>query len=292
VKDLLEALYRITAPDLTQDELGLWWKRDFLVPRYLYTGDGPLALGGTHVFSEMGMLEDVQHDVPLDVYRQDGHLIDRVLPEDCPPELWRRGVSQGSPLWNATPLYTWGQVHRALKIYRHSHPVVNILRMTQKIYAAWCKLYAHQLNRALQRPRDARIVPSGRPKASEVKKSQRKKAIVAGCKKWRPICEGLNKAFNGKNGLWKDPEYHSSALYQKEARGRLAKQYGILIADVEAIETYLQKPSRRTQKSTPTQAMYRMVTRLHLVGEKTVGAIWGDYLKDHPQERRRKRAVQ
>ncbi len=48
---------------------------------------------------------------------------------------------------------------------------------------------------------------------------EERKQIIADCKKWRPICEGLNETF--KKELWKQSEYESSELYQKEARAGL-----------------------------------------------------------------------
>lgn len=120
---------------------------------------------------------------------------------------------------------------------------------------------------------------------------EERKAIVADCKKWKPICEGLNNAFKGKDGLWEQPEYESSELHRKEARGRLAEKHRISIADVQAIEAYLEKPSHRSNKSTPPQAMYRRVAREHGRAETTVKKIWEDYLKDHPEESKKKRKL-
>jgi hypothetical protein len=106
-------------------------------------------------------------------------------------------------------------------------------------------------------------------------------AIVAACKKWLPVCEALNKAFKT---LWEESEYQTQEVFRKEARGRLAEKLGIPVRDVQAIEESLKNPSRRgSKKSTPTQAMCRMVARLHLVGSKTVEKIWGEYVRSHPE---------
>lgn len=111
--------------------------------------------------------------------------------------------------------------------------------------------------------------------------------IVADCKKWLPICQKLNKAFKC---LWEKPKYLTSDMYKKEARGRLAEELGIPVADVKAIESYLEKPSRRASKSTPFAAMLRIVARKHPGrGVKTIEKIWGDYLNRHPDEKRKKR---
>lgn len=116
---------------------------------------------------------------------------------------------------------------------------------------------------------------------------EEKEQIVAACKKWRPICEGLNKAFKK---LWKQSEYESSDLYRKEARGLLAEKYGISVKEVKTIERVLKTPSRRSNKSMPTEAMLQMVALDHVNRDvKTIEKIWGEYLNAHPEERRRKK---
>lgn len=116
---------------------------------------------------------------------------------------------------------------------------------------------------------------------------EEKKAIVAACKGWRPVCEGLNKAFKQ---LRKEPEYQTSEPYRKEAIGRLAEKFSISVAEVEAIRWSLAKPSQKARKSTPTDAMFHMVAReFPGRGVKTIEKIWGDYLNRHPDEKRKKR---
>jgi hypothetical protein len=112
-------------------------------------------------------------------------------------------------------------------------------------------------------------------------------AIIECCKQWRPICEALNKAFKK---LWEQPNYQTSELYRKEARGMLAEKLGVSIKDVKAIESYLQKPSRTASKSTPFSAMVRMVAHeFPGIGKKTVEKIWGDYLSRQPEESGKRR---
>ncbi|MBI3300736.1 MAG: hypothetical protein HYZ72_01450 [Deltaproteobacteria bacterium] len=114
-----------------------------------------------------------------------------------------------------------------------------------------------------------------------------KKAIVADCKKWRPICEGLNKVFKQ---LWEEPQYAKSELYRKEARGSLAKKFSISVAEVEAIEWFLKKPSRRASKSTPFDAtLHRVAREFPGRGEKTIEKVWQDYFDHHPAEKRKRR---
>jgi hypothetical protein len=113
------------------------------------------------------------------------------------------------------------------------------------------------------------------------------KAIIADCKRWRPICEGLNEAFKR---LWKQSEYESSGLHRKEARGELAGMYGISVKEVETIERVLKTPSRKGNKSTPTEAMLQMVALDHVDrGVKMIEQIWGEYLDKHPGERSERR---
>lgn len=114
-------------------------------------------------------------------------------------------------------------------------------------------------------------------------------AIIASCKKWYPICEGLNKDFKK---LWRQEESQSSELDRKEARGQLAEKWSISRADVRKIESYLQKPSRTASKSTPFSAMIRMVAHeFPGIGEKTVEKIWEDYLRRRPEESRKRRST-
>jgi len=118
---------------------------------------------------------------------------------------------------------------------------------------------------------------------------EEREAIVASCKTWRPVCEQLNEIFKR---LWKQGEYHSSESSRKTARGRLAKKLDIPIAEVEAIEWFLKKPSRRANKSAPSAAMCHRVARdFPGRGEKTIEKVWGDYLKDHPEESRKRRSI-
>jgi len=119
---------------------------------------------------------------------------------------------------------------------------------------------------------------------------EERKQIIADCKKWRPICEGLNETL--KKELWKQSEYESSELYQKEARGLLAEKYRISVKEVETIERVLKAPSRRSNKSTPTEAMLQMVVFDHVGRDvKTIEKIWEEYLKEHPEESRKKRKL-
>ncbi len=119
--------------------------------------------------------------------------------------------------------------------------------------------------------------------------AEEQEAIIDDCKKWQPVCEGLNKDFKGKNGLCEQPEY-SSALYQKEARGALADKYGISVKEVETIENVLKQLSRRANKTTPTDATIHMVALNHVDrDEKTIETIWFDYKRAHPEWRRKKR---
>lgn len=126
---------------------------------------------------------------------------------------------------------------------------------------------------------------AGRPEMSP----EEREAIIASCKTWRPICEELNRAFKR---LWKEQEYQGSVLYRKEARGRLAEKLGIPVADVQTIEAFLSNPSQTAWKRTPHDAMLHRVAReFPGVGKKTVETIWGNYLKDHPDQRRRRRSA-
>jgi hypothetical protein len=112
-------------------------------------------------------------------------------------------------------------------------------------------------------------------------------SIVVGCKKWGPVCKELNKAFKR---LWGEPKYETSNRYRREARGMLAEKLSISLADVEAIEWSLKKPSRKGSKSTPWEAMLHIVARTHPGrGEKTVEIIWREYLKDHPEWRKKRK---
>ena len=121
------------------------------------------------------------------------------------------------------------------------------------------------------------------------KQPRDEEAIIKSCKKWRPICERLNEAFKA---LWKQEQYQNSGLCRKKARGLLAEKLATPVKDVEAIEWYLQKPSRIASKSTPLSAMLRMVAHeFPGIGEKTVEKIWGDYLDAHPEERRRRKST-
>lgn len=104
--------------------------------------------------------------------------------------------------------------------------------------------------------------------------SEEREAIINDCEKLRPICKGLNRAFKK---LWKEDRYQSSEPNREEMRDSLAKEIDVPIEDVKAIESYLKTPSGGRNKSTPTQAMCRMVARRYLVGEKTVEQIWEDY---------------
>ena len=186
--------------------------------------------------------------------------------------LWTRGKTSGlvaavrdglfSESWVAQALSTlqWQQVTGETK--EQQNKAAEILR---------------QVGNALSE------IVRGRTKMSP----EKKQAIIEDCKKWRPICEELNTAFKD---LWEAPEYEDSETYRKEARGRLAEKFSISVADVEAIEWSLKKPSQKAKKSTPTQAMCHMVARKHLgIGEKTVEKIWLDYLNNHPEESRKKR---
>jgi hypothetical protein len=124
---------------------------------------------------------------------------------------------------------------------------------------------------------------SGRPEIPE----EERKAIVADCEKWWPICEDLNEAFKR---LWKQSEYESSELYQKEARGLLAEKYGISVKEVKTIERVLKTPSRTSSKSTPTEAMLQMVALDHVDRDiKTIEGIWLAHLKDYPEKSRKRR---
>jgi hypothetical protein len=117
---------------------------------------------------------------------------------------------------------------------------------------------------------------------------EEKEKIIADCKKWRPVCEGLNKAFKR---LWEQSEYESSERHRKEARGFLAEKYTISVKEVKTIERVLKAPSRRGNKSTPTEAMLQIVALDHVdKGVKTIEQIWGDYLDKHPEERAKRRS--
>jgi len=152
----------------------------------------------------------------------------------------------------------------------------------QKLYANEAGEQARQL---LKRIGSVLADPLGRPELPP----KEREAIAADCLKWRPICEGLNNAFKT---LWKQPEYESSEPYRKEARGLLAEKYSISVKEVKTIERVLKAPARRGNKSTPTEAMLQMVALSHVNRDaKTVEKIWGDYLKDHPEESRRKRKL-
>lgn len=123
---------------------------------------------------------------------------------------------------------------------------------------------------------------SGRRKIAKAERE----ALAASCKKWYPICDGLNKEFKKR---WENPKYANSEFNRKESRGDLAEKFSISVADVEAIEWSLKKPSRTAKKSTPTQAMCHIVARKHPgIGEKTVETIWLEYRKTHPEEGRRR----
>lgn len=112
--------------------------------------------------------------------------------------------------------------------------------------------------------------------------------IASACLIWLPICKELNKVFER---LWQKPAYQTSERKRKEVRGKLAEQFGIPVADVAAIESYLQKRSRKASKSTPYEAMIRMVAReFPGIGVKTVEKIRQDYLAEHPEKKRRKRS--
>jgi len=131
---------------------------------------------------------------------------------------------------------------------------------------------------------DALSIGSGR---YETLTEEEREAIVADCKKWRPICEGLNEAFKE---LWKQSEYESSGQHRKEARGLLAEKYALSIKEVKTIERVLKTPSRRSNKSTPTEAMLQMIALDHVNRDvKTIEKIWGEYLDNYPEERRRKK---
>jgi uncharacterized protein YifE (UPF0438 family) len=98
-----------------------------------------------------------------------------------------------------------------------------------------------------------------------------KEAIVDACKKWRPICEEINKVFKK---LWKRPQYQASERYRKEAGGMLAEKLGIPVADVQTIEAFLSNPSRTAGKRTPYDAMLHRVAReFPDIGKKTVENI-------------------
>jgi hypothetical protein len=120
---------------------------------------------------------------------------------------------------------------------------------------------------------------------------EEKEEIIADCKKWRPTCEGLNGEF--KKGKWKEKKLEVSELTRKEKRGELAEKYDIPVADVEAIEWFLEHPSGRSKKSTPTQAMCHMVARLHPtgIGAKTVETIWLTHLNAHPDKKRKRKTL-
>jgi hypothetical protein len=122
----------------------------------------------------------------------------------------------------------------------------------------------------------------GKGRQVEITEEERQE-IVAGCRKWRPICEEINTEF--KN-LW---EYGSSAQKRKEARGRLSERFRISVADVQAIESFLSNPSPKANKRTPHDAMLHRVAREHYgPGVKTIEKIWGEHLDAHPEDSRRK----
>lgn len=116
---------------------------------------------------------------------------------------------------------------------------------------------------------------------------EKREAIVADYKKWRPICEGLNKDFKQ---LWKARKARTPTNSDREKfREQMAKKFKIDVADVQAIEWRLAKPSQKASKRTPTEAICHIVAREHPgIGAKAVEDVWRDYLKVHPEERRRR----
>ncbi len=118
---------------------------------------------------------------------------------------------------------------------------------------------------------------------------EEREQIIAAYQKWRPICEELNKSFKE---WWQDPKYCSSELHRKEIRGTLAENLSILVEDVEAIEWSLKKRSPKGGKSTPSQATcHRVAREFPGRGEKTIEEVWGDYVRNHPEESRKRRKI-
>lgn len=120
-----------------------------------------------------------------------------------------------------------------------------------------------------------------------------KEAIIENCNKWLPICQKLKKDFRR---LWNDPAF-TNEFKRKEVKEKLAKKFSILVANVNAIESYLypnKELSRRGYKATPWNAMLRMVALKNsgsslAVGVKTVEALYLQWLDAHPEKKKRQR---
>lgn len=119
---------------------------------------------------------------------------------------------------------------------------------------------------------------------------EKREQIIADYLKWLPICEGINDALKKLQKLRKKDGYEDSELNWEKVRGLLARRYSISLKEVETIEQVLKTPSRRSNKSTPTEATLQMVALRHVDKDvKTIEKVWLGYLKAHPEESRKRR---
>ena len=115
---------------------------------------------------------------------------------------------------------------------------------------------------------------------------EEKETVEADFIHWCSLLKKLNKPLKR---AWDDPAWEQASEEQRQAiRERLGKEFSLSLKEVNTAERYF-KGSARCGLATPTEAAAELVGEKHGLGAGTVEKNHQDFLKRHPERRKKKR---